>query len=194
MAIHPAFGNVSRPLDGLIANLRCIPPLERTEAEMAALLSDVCSRGVLLKIPLESRAGSYTRTCAYYDERFEVLLLKWAPGSASQIHDHGGQHCWLAVVDGAFAVENYDRLDDGSRPGRAVIAPRECIVLEGGDLDLRSAAVDIHRVTQNGKTPAVSLHVYARPLQRFCVYDEFAQRCEEVRSRYDALLAPLGAY
>lgn len=192
--LNATLGSARGPLDGLIANLRCIPPLERSEGEMAALLADVCSRGVLRGIPLEARSRSYTRTCAYYDERFEVLLLNWAPGSASQIHDHGGQHCWLAVVDGTLSVEGYDRLDDGTREGRALITPRDCLILETGDLDLRSAAVDIHRVAVAGKTGAVSLHIYARPLQRFYVYDEFAQRCEEVRSRYDSLLAPLGAY
>ena len=161
---------------------------------MAALLADVCSRGVLRDVALESRARSYTRTCAYFDDRFEVLLLHWSPGSASQIHDHGGQHCWLAVIDGTLAVENYDRLDDGTREGRATIAPRTSNVLETGELDLRSAPIDIHRVTEVGKRGAVSLHVYAQPLRHFYVYDEFAQRCDRVSSRYDALLAPLGAY
>lgn len=184
-----------RPLDGLISNLRCTPPLERSEAEMAAVLSDVCSRGLVADIPLESRLGGYTRTCAYFDDRFELLLLNWSRGAASEIHDHGGQHCWLAVVDGALEIENYDRIDDdGKCEGRAAIVRRDAAILETGALDLRSGPFDIHRVANAGSKPAVSLHVYARPLRHFGVYDEFAQRCRAQRARYDAILPSPGVY
>jgi len=178
------------PLRGLVSNLRCIPPLKRGDSEMAAVLSDVCARGVLLGISLETRPKAYTRTCAYYDDRFEVLMLRWAPGAASPIHDHGGQHCWLAVLDGTLAVENYRRTDGGEREGRAVIVPSDSAVLGAGQVDVRSDPFDIHRVYQTGHGPATSLHVYARPLQQFTVYDEFAHRCEVAHSRYDALFSP----
>lgn len=182
-----------RPLDGLIANLAGTPPLERTEAEMAGVLTDVCARGLLRGIRLDSRAGHYTRTCAYFDDRFELLLLNWARGSVSDIHDHGGQHCWLAVIDGVLEVENYERVDDGKREGRAEIVRRDCAILETGQLDLRSEPLDIHRVSNSGTRPAVSLHVYAKPLRTFGVYDELSQRWRTVHSRYDAILAT-GAY
>lgn len=156
---------------------------------MAGVLTDVCARGLLRGIGLDSRPGDYTRTCAYFDDRFELLLLNWARGSASDIHDHGGQHCWLAVVDGVLELENYDRLDDGKREGRAEIVRRDSAILEAGQLDLRSGPFDIHRVSNVGAQSAVSLHVYARPLRTFVAYDEFSQRCRSVHSRYDAILA-----
>jgi len=182
-----------RPLEGLISNLRCTPPLDRSEAEMGAVLADVCARGLMRGLPLESRSGGYTRTCAYFDDRFELLLLNWARGSASDIHDHGGVHCWLAVIDGSLEIENFDRLDDGKGEGRAEIVRRDSAILEAGQLDLRSGPLDIHRVSNAGAKRAISLHVYARPLRHFGVYDEWARRCRTVRSRYDAILAPLGA-
>lgn len=181
--------NVRGPLDGLISNLRSTGPLDRTQAEMAAVLTDVCARGLLQGLRLESRPGHYTRTCAYFDDRFELLLLNWARGSASDIHDHGGQHCWLAVVDGFLELENYDRIDDGKNKGRAEIVRRDSTILEIGQLDLRSQPLDIHRVSNAGGRSAVSLHVYARPLRTFGVYDEFSQRCHTVHSRYDAILS-----
>lgn len=181
--------DIRRPLDGLIANLKSTPPLDRGEAEMAGVLTDVCARGLLQGIRLDSRPGHYTRTCAYFDDRFELLLLNWARGSASDIHDHGGQRCWLAVVDGVLELENYDRLDDGKRDGRAEIVRRDSKILEVGQLDVRSDPFDIHRVSNAGAQPAISLHVYARPLRTFGVYDEFSQRCRTVHSRYDAILA-----
>jgi cysteine dioxygenase len=181
--------NLQSPLDGLISNLRSTGPLDRSESEMADVLTDVCARGLLQGIRLDSHPGHFTRTCAYFDDRFELLLLNWGRGSASDIHDHGGQHCWLAVVDGFLELENYERVDDGSREGRAQIVRRDSTILEIGQLDLRSAPSEIHRVSNAGGRSAVSLHVYARPLRTFGVYDEFSQRRRTVQSRYDAILA-----
>jgi|SRR5579862_1683623 len=172
----------------LIGDLRCSPPLERGGDEMGRLLTAAARSYADWKPSLPVRPGGYTRTCLYYDDRFEVLLLNWSERSSSQLHDHGGQHCWLAVLDGQFHIENYDRVDSGDVPGRAIVLPRTSATLERGDVDLRSGPHDIHRVVA-GNTNAVSLHVYSRPLSAFTVFDEFAQRCETVRGRYDAILA-----
>jgi len=170
----------------LISDLRCTGPLRRTQREMANILREVCFAGVPLESPLPSRERYYTRTCAYRTDDFEVLLLNWSPGAVSPIHDHGGEHCWLAVLDGSLVVDDYGRLDSGERMGRAVIEPRGTAVLECGDVDLRSGLFDIHRVGAAGSAGAVSLHVYARPLQRYLVYDEFEQRCSVATGKYDA--------
>ncbi|HTU80930.1 MAG TPA: cysteine dioxygenase family protein [Candidatus Acidoferrales bacterium] len=175
-------------LTELIFSLRSVSPLERSHAEMARLLEQAVDRYRPGAPALVARPGGYTRTCAHFDERFEVLLLNWAPGSRSCLHDHGGQHCWLAVLDGAVRLENYDRLDGGENPGRAIVAARDSGTLERGQLDLRSAAVDLHRVSAAADGGAVTLHVYALPLREFNAYDELAHRCRPCRPRYDAVL------
>jgi cysteine dioxygenase len=171
----------------LIEGLREQPPLRRTEFEMATLLDGVCA-GWLLDKPLLSRAAAYTRTCAYNDELFEVVLLNWAPGSASPIHDHGRQSCWMLVLEGRLRVDDYVRLDGADVAGHARVCPGESRVLEAGGLDLRSRPFDLHRVAASGESKAVSLHVYSRPLRTFFVYDELAERCESAIGTYDAVL------
>jgi cysteine dioxygenase len=139
--------------------------------------------------PLPRRPGDYTRTRVYRDEAFEVLMLDWAPGSSSSIHDHGGQHCWLAVVAGAVRVEDYRRLDRGETPGRARLAASGSLELSRGELDVRSGAYDVHRVRAVGH--AITLHVYAAPLDEFLVYDFGAQRCRVATGTCDRILTPL---
>jgi cysteine dioxygenase len=124
--------------------------------------------------------GGYTRSCAYADGRFEVLLLNWAAGAVSPLHDHGGQHCWMQVLEGQLLVDDYLRIDAGERGSR---------LLEAGDLDLRSGRFDLHRVSAPSGVPAVSLHIYSAPLKEFSVYDETTQRCRTVRSTYDEVLS-----
>ena len=175
-------------LTELIFSLRECPPLERSLPEMARLLGQAMARVDGRRLNLIESPGSYSRTCAYFDDRFEVLLLNWSPGAASSLHDHGGQHCWLAVLDGRVELENYDRLDAGDEPGYARVASRDGISLECGGMDLRNAPIDIHRVCAGAASGAVTLHVYARPLRQFTVYDELSHRCRLSRPKYDAVL------
>lgn len=174
-------------LPRLIESLRARGPLERESAEMAALLSE--SGAAWPFVPrLLSRQGAYTRTCAYQDRRFEILLLNWTPGAVSAIHDHGDQHCWMSVLEGRLEVEDYVRLDAGDVGGYAHVEQCGARTLEQGEVDLRSGRFDLHRVAAAGNGPAVSLHIYAGPLRQFLIYHEFARRCETVFGGYDDVL------
>ncbi len=175
-------------LRDLISDLRRTPPLDRTLDDMAHILADVCAVGPNFNKPLKGCSEGYTRTCAYGDERFEILLLNWAAGSVSAVHDHGGQHCWLAVLSGELRIDDYRRLDSGDVLGHAVLEAGASRLLAPGELDLRSGRFDIHRVV-TGNAPAISLHVYSRPLQSFLIYDEHAQRCKTVYGIYDDVLS-----
>lgn len=175
-------------LEHFVGSLCQRAPLERSTPEMAQLLTAACDSWSLNR-RLLSRAGSYTRTGVYRDRHFEVLLLNWDAGAASAVHDHGGQHCWMLVLDGRLRVDDYVRLDAGERPGFAAIEPRESRVLANGECDLRQGRFDLHRVVATGGVPAISLHVYAAPLASFLVYDERAQRCRPMLGTYDDTIA-----
>lgn len=170
----------------LVGALRVRGPLDRSAAEMAGLLT--ASRGAWpTRRPLVTRLHSYTRTCVYRDDDFEVLLLNWDAGAVSALHDHGGQHCWLAVLEGELRVDDYVRLDAGDKPGFSQVEPTGSRLLGPGGLDLRSGRFDLHRVSAHAAR-AVSLHVYARPLRRFLVYDEQSGRCQSAIGTYDEVL------
>jgi hypothetical protein len=96
----------------------------------------------------------------------------------------------MFVLQGRLEVRDYVRLDPGDVPGYAHVEPRGNRLLEPGELDLRSGRFDLHRVTATPDAPAVSLHVYSRPLRSFLVYDELARSCETMRGKYDDLLEP----
>jgi cysteine dioxygenase len=175
-------------LQPLIDNLCFVGPLERSTSDMAALLAATRGSGWLPSRPLLVCPGGYTRSCAYSDERFEVLLLNWAAGAVSPLHDHGGQHCWMQVLEGQLLVDDYLRIDAGERPGFARVEAQGSRLMDAGDLDARSGRFDLHRVSAPAGVPALSLHIYAAPLKEFAVYDESTQRCHVVRSTYDDVL------
>jgi predicted metal-dependent enzyme (double-stranded beta helix superfamily) len=173
----------------LIDDLRIRGPIERSSAEVGGLLLRSLEEWSGAA-PLVSSAGRYTRTCAYRGAQFEVLLLNWAPGAVSAIHDHGDQHCWMVVLDGRLEVDDYVRLDPGDVQGYAHVEARGSRLLESGGMDLRSGRFDLHKVTNVGRIGAVTLHLYSGPLRSFLVYDEAARRCESARGTYDAVLTP----
>jgi cysteine dioxygenase len=176
----------------LIDDLRSCGPLERAARDVEALLGQSL-REWPGAAELVSKAGAYTRTCAYRGAQFEVLLLNWAPGSVSAIHDHGDQHCWMMLLDGRLHVDDYVRLDSGQTPGYAEVEPCGYRVLEPGELDVRAGRFDLHRVAAPHDAGAVSLHLYSGPLRNFLIYDEPARRCASVRGTYDAVLSSYSA-
>lgn len=150
------------------------------------------SAGWADSLRLIQRRDAYTRTCAYCDDGFEVLLLNWAPGASSAIHDHGDQDCWMLVLSGSLQVDDYVRLDPGTERGYAHIRAQSSCILEAGGLDSRAGRFDLHRVTAPA-VPTVSLHVYSAPLCEYLIYDELARRCETAFGRYDDVISPYAA-
>lgn len=136
---------------------------------------------------LHFRRGRYTRNLIYRDARLEVLLNCWDAGTFSPIHDHDGQECWFSVQSGAFALENYALEAGGLGPGPARLGPPVMVGPVGaGFVDFRCPEAPIHRVTVAGG-PAVSLHVYAGPVDRCLVFDTRRQRCVSRELRYHSV-------
>lgn len=172
----------------LVDDLRSQPPSLRSHFETGRILRQGCGRwgdGLTLL----ARDDTYTRTCAYRDDGFEVLLLNWAAGAASAIHDHGDQDCWMLVLSGSLQVDDYVRLDSGAAPGFAHVEARSSWVLGAGGLDMRAGHFDIHRVSAPD-APAVSLHVYSAPLREYLIYDELEGRCDTAFGKYDDVISP----
>ncbi|MFD5321454.1 cysteine dioxygenase [Streptomyces sp. NPDC127098] len=80
----------------------------------------------------------------------EVWLLTWLPGQGTEIHDHGGASGSFGVVDGTLTEDTFGPTGTARslNPGESrAFGPRH-----------------IHRVTNRGTLPAVSIHAYAPAL------------------------------
>ena len=133
------------------------------------------------------RQGRYTRTLVHRERRFEVLLLAWAPGARSPIHDHGGQCCWMLPMIGAVETTSYRFLQGGDGPGPALVEPSgPPRVIQGGQLEdpLGSGVLHAVRIAE-GEPWALTLHVYASPVDECLVFNPKSRCCERRRLRYD---------
>ena len=127
----------------------------------------------------------YTRNLIYRDDLFELIALCWEPQTASPIHNHSGQLCWLSIQSGALRLENYNSLD-GPGPGdRIRLVPNGGIPRAGeGCLDLQQGDNAIHRVSNPFDERAVSLHVYSRPFDTCIAYNPDESTAREMRLQY----------
>jgi len=136
---------------------------------------------------LHLRHGRYTRNLVYRDPSFELILNCWDAGAVSPVHNHDGQECWFSIQAGTFLLENFPLLCGGRVPGLAQLgAPQRLGPVGVGHVDHRSPAEPVHRVRAL-QGPAVSLHVYARPIDSCLVYDVERGRCQLRVMRYDSI-------
>jgi cysteine dioxygenase len=179
-----------RPLAQLLHDLRALGDLRARPPVVDALLDGVALSVEALLPSLPFATGGYTRTLVWRDDRFELIVAAWSPGSASPVHDHDGQDCWFVPLAGSFDLADYALIASGRH--RAHLVPMRARRVGAGELDRRDARESVHAVTP--VTPlAVSLHVYAQPIDRCRVYDLSRGMWRWQRLRYDAFAYELGA-
>jgi predicted metal-dependent enzyme (double-stranded beta helix superfamily) len=89
-----------------------------------------------------------------------VFVISWLPNRGTTPHNH---KTWAVVVgmEGQEQEINYDRLDDGSKPGFADLKHSGAQVVTAGDV-ARCYPEHIHSVWNVGKEISMSLHTYGR--------------------------------
>lgn len=129
------------------------------------------------KIEFDPWSRHYVRLAA--EPGLEAWLLTWLPGQTTEWHDHGGVAGAFLTVRGALS----ERRAAARRNGFPRILPGVRTVAAGA---LRPFGPQhIHRVTNAGSEPAVSLHVYTPALTEMNEYAVDGDRLV----RTEALLA-----
>jgi predicted metal-dependent enzyme (double-stranded beta helix superfamily) len=126
---------------------------------------------------------AYTRTRLLRKPRYEVVVMRWSPGSTSPIHDHGNSRCWVLMLEGALQVENYERDDDAGE--LVTLRPTGRIALGPGDIDYRGGNTELHRVHNVSNEMAYSLQLYSEPIERYAVVDAHSRQSRIVTASYD---------
>jgi len=106
---------------------------------------------------------TYSRNLVWRSDDFELLLLCWNHGQESPIHDHAGQHCWMAVLEGQLEEVHYTEEDGGIRQGRVKAFDAPGVAYIHDDI-----ALHLIRPTQGGR--GVSLHLYSSPIDECRIF------------------------
>lgn len=114
----------------------------------------------------------YKRNCIVETEKYELLLLCWKKGQNTPIHDHGGEECWVYVVNGELQECLY-------KEGSA--AKPECteqhLRLEGS-ISYMEDSFGYHSLEPLTDT-VITLHLYMNPIASCMCFDQASEQFVE---------------
>jgi cysteine dioxygenase len=111
----------------------------------------------------------YTRNLVARTEHFEMLVLCWGLGQESPIHNHAGQNCWMAVLDGEIEETQFGVAEEGRR---VRLVAGQVKVFSPGRVAFINDDIALHRVRPTAGRSGISLHLYSKPIDVCNVYDE----------------------
>ena len=108
----------------------------------------------------------YTRNCIVDTEKFELILICWCEGHRTQIHDHGGEECWVKVIEGELKETIYRKNEEGELNivKSSISKPNEVTYMKD--------FMGFHRLENLSKKRSMSLHLYAKPIRKCTIFDE----------------------
>ncbi len=124
--------------------------------------------------------GCYTRNCIARRDCFEFILLCWDSGAKTPIHGHNGQNCWVYQVSGSASEKRFKKTHYGFELTNHTI-------LNAGKITYMHDRMGYHTLENPTKTPSMTLHVYANPIDRCEVYNENMGCFEIVEMEYDTI-------
>jgi hypothetical protein len=127
-------------------------------AALRRLVGDLAARPDLWRSLVRIDAASRRFEQLWRDTHVDVWVISWMHGHDTGFHDHDVSQGAVAVVDGALVEE---RMVLGG-------APLERRHPAGAIFDFDASHV--HRMRQDSRGPAVSIHAYSPPLWRMGTY------------------------
>ncbi|MCC7033891.1 MAG: cysteine dioxygenase family protein [Acidobacteria bacterium] len=141
--------------------------LDAITAMVKADLEELLARGAVA-LPdrfRQPRADTYARRLLHRDPagRYTAIVMTWAPGQGTPVHDHGGLWCVEGVVEGQIAVTQYDVAPAGGRS--YVVTAHETIRAGVGTAGRLIPPTDHHVIVNAlADRPSLTLHVYGGDL------------------------------
>ena len=106
----------------------------------------------------------YARRRLFLDAqgRFSVVVMVWAPGQQTPLHDHAGHWCVECVYDGRIQVTSYER--EREDDGRILFRQHGSTLSGVGTAGALIPPFEYHTISNPFDTTAVTVHVYEREL------------------------------
>jgi len=115
----------------------------------------------------------YTRNLVHEGNgKFNLMLLCWAAGNQSSIHDHSDAHCFVKCLKGNLRETRYHWPEEAKNENGGLVEKDRTEVYPD-DVTYMSDELGLHRVENTSHSDtAVSLHLYSPPFNSCQVFDE----------------------
>lgn len=122
--------------------------------------------------------NTYTRNCFYRDDYIELILICWDREQKTAIHDHDGEDCWVYLLEGEME-EDFYRLEENGK-----LRLTSTKILQTNQLTKSDQFSGFHRLRITSEKRALSLHVYAKPIEQSQTYDEMSGKLIKKKLNY----------
>jgi cysteine dioxygenase len=123
----------------------------------------------------------YTRNCIVDTEKFELILICWCEGHQTAIHDHGGEECWVKVLEGEFKETIYKQDDTGE------LKLVKTSISVANQVTYMKDFMGFHRLKNISKKRSMSLHLYAKPIRTCRMFEETLKTFIPKELSYDTI-------
>lgn len=132
------------------------------------------------------RTSHYTRNLIDKTELYEIIAICWEVGQKSQVHNHKGQNCWMAVPIGKLLVQNYKVVAGNPDGGHCELTESDRYWMDGANPGRVEPEEPIHYVANPPelKQQAVSIHIYSYPYSSCMVYSLEQKKAIEIPLHY----------
>ncbi len=119
----------------------------------------------------ETRADGYARRLLYRSGNlgYTAVVMTWAPGQATPLHDHAGIWCVEGVVEGRMNVTQYDLVQETD--GRCRFEAKGCVAAEVGSAGCLIPPFEYHVLANPTSSPSITLHVYGGEMTACHVFE-----------------------
>lgn len=123
----------------------------------------------------------YTRNCVARTDDYELLLLCWDQQAETPIHGHGGQDCWVYQIEGT--VEEIRVKEDNT----GELQETHRMDLAPGKISYMNDDMGYHKIRNPFRQRAMTLHIYAKPIDACKVFDPENEAFEVKEMEYDTV-------
>jgi predicted metal-dependent enzyme (double-stranded beta helix superfamily) len=126
----------------------------------------------------------YARHLLYRDphQRFEVVVMAWAPGQTTPVHDHSGIWCVEGVFTGVIDVTRYD-IRENLAADLVRMEQLEVIHAGLGECGALIPPVEFHRISNPYDALAVTVHIYGGMMRSCRTFTPRDGQCWDVALR-----------
>ncbi|XP_015908525.1 cysteine dioxygenase type 1 [Parasteatoda tepidariorum] len=104
--------------------------------------------------------------------KYNLMLLAWAEGQGSSIHDHADSHCFMKMLDGELKEIRFAWPSDSDEEEKEMEKISET-TLKTNDVNYMNDSLGLHRVENPSHSQtAVSLHLYSPPFESVLLFDQ----------------------
>ena len=121
----------------------------------------------------------YTRNCIARTEEFEFILICWDLNASTPIHGHDDKDCWMYQIEG----ELKEKVLKETEHGFELMSENRLTV---STVSFMHDTMGYHTLNNSGAKRAMSLHIYAAPIDKCLVYSDNANKFETVELSYDS--------